>query len=516
MKRSFILLGLMLLLANLGISQKIFFIYMQTEGGQQFSVKVDNKVHHSTSKGYVILPRLKDSTYTINVIFHGDEVLEQRYTIAIRGKDHGYLLKNFGEKGWGLYDLHTSALQMSQPDPARAGIRVEPRKVSRFTQILALAARDPSLLVTEIMPQHAVVREEVKPEVAKLPPTETETPKTLTAEPPVTEKTQPRLEPQEAVKDDKPVIGAASIAKVGGVAERNEPVTREKPVPKEEKIEGKKEEKLEKPIEQPIATVPAKDTLTKLEKTPVIEAKEEIAKREPVPVNREPGEVEKGKVEVKRPAGNQEPNPGQEAGLEPKKEGEEKKNPQKTAKPKKEPSAVTYKPSVVTRRSESSTTEGFGLTFTDQYADGKTDTIRIIIPNPKYNLAPRQSEPKDDKKFLNITSEKKPDEPVAEPAVRKNKCKETASESDFLRLRKRMTAEKSDDGRVDEARKAFRSNCYTVEQVRNLASLFQDDGGRYRFFDECYLHVMDLENFPTLEKEIRDEYYLGRFRAMVK
>jgi hypothetical protein len=46
---------------------------------------------------------------------------------------------------------------------------------------------------------------------------------------------------------------------------------------------------------------------------------------------------------------------------------------------------IPYKRSTVLRRSESSTSEGFGLTFVDQY-DGGSDTVRLLIPNPTYSI----------------------------------------------------------------------------------------------------------------------------------
>jgi hypothetical protein len=79
-----------------------------------------------------------------------------------------------------------------------------------------------------------------------------------------------------------------------------------------------------------------------------------------------------------------------------------------------------------------------------------------------------------------------------------------------------MAGERSDDGMIGEARRLFRTRCFTVEQIRNLGALFLEDGGRYRFFDASYTHVSDLENFPTLEKELKDAYYLGRFREVLK
>ena len=39
---------------------------------------------------------------------------------------------------------------------------------------------------------------------------------------------------------------------------------------------------------------------------------------------------------------------------------------------KEEPAPAVYKPSVVRRKTESSTTEGFGITYIDEYPDGKS------------------------------------------------------------------------------------------------------------------------------------------------
>jgi hypothetical protein len=38
--------------------------------------------------------------------------------------------------------------------------------------------------------------------------------------------------------------------------------------------------------------------------------------------------------------------------------------------------------------------------------------------------------------------------------------------------------------------------------------------GKYQFFDAAYLHVSDQENFSSLQSEIKDDYYLKRFRAL--
>jgi hypothetical protein len=221
--------------------------------------------------------------------------------------------------------------------------------------------------------------------------------------------------------------------------------------------------------------------------------------------------------------------------------------------------AVTaeYKKSVVVVKSEYSSAEGTGIVYIDEQANGVKDTINILIPSPQ----PAVEKPvaaKEEKKFLDISSDsvkteikpastetkevvaeiKKAEEtkpvvaevkatetakPVtieaktAEPAkpVVKNSCKDVAVEADFLKLRKKMAAETDDDDMVDEARKYFKMKCFTTQQIRNLGALFLDDLGKYKFFDMAYIFVADAENFPSLQSELKGEYYITRFKSML-
>ena len=58
-----------------------------------------------------------------------------------------------------------------------------------------------------------------------------------------------------------------------------------------------------------------------------------------------------------------------------------------------------------------------------------------------------------------------------------------------------MAAETNDDGMVNEAKKYFKTKCFTVSQVKNLSALFLNDAGKYKFFDTAYTYVADIENF---------------------
>lgn len=79
-----------------------------------------------------------------------------------------------------------------------------------------------------------------------------------------------------------------------------------------------------------------------------------------------------------------------------------------------------------------------------------------------------------------------------------------------------MAAQKSDENMIVIARKTFVSKCFSTEQVKNLSSLFLKDEGCYNFFDAAYPHVNDTQNFQTLVSRLTDEYYINRFKAMIR
>ena len=79
-----------------------------------------------------------------------------------------------------------------------------------------------------------------------------------------------------------------------------------------------------------------------------------------------------------------------------------------------------------------------------------------------------------------------------------------------------MAAETADDDMVSEARKYFKTKCFTVLQLKNLSTLFLNDDGKYKFFDAAYIYVSDAENFTGLQSELKDEYYINRFKAMLR
>lgn len=370
-------------------AQKVYFIYLQSESNQPFFVNMNDKIFSSTASGYLILSKLPDSTYRFKIGFSDKKWPEQDFAVSMNQKDHGYLIKNFGEK-WGLFDLQTMAVNMSASKSLERTIRSENKNVSEFTDVLARAADDSSL-------------------------------------------------------KEKPVDLVVSNEKI---------------IPKSEVL---------KPtvLENSVTT----DSLSNLK------------------------EKNSNKTEITRKNNDQE----------------------------------TFEPSTVTKNSENSTTAGFGLVFIDEYKDGQKDTISLLIPESKKKATDSKKNPEQKMKFQETPSDvngdmnnsKKEMLPTDKSIIEKTKlfvknCSNSADDIDFFILRKRMATVNSENGMLDEAAEYFKLKCFTAVQIKNLGTLFLKEDGKYRFFEIAYPVVADKNNFPLLETEFKDEFFINKFRSLLR
>ena len=424
MKKITILL-LTILFLSFADAQKVYFIYLQSENEQPFYARMGEKIHNSTSSGYLILSNLRDSIYTINLGFQGKQIPDQPFSVTIFKKDQGYLLKNFGEKGWGLFNLQSMAVVMPVVNTSVSSVKTEKREGSEFTDLLAKASDDSTIkerpIITkaeEKKPAEPVVTE--KKEVT--PSEQKEVPQQKSGE--IKTEIIPSVTTEKAISNpvtDNKLNAAAGITGIAVIDKKGENA---------DTITAKKE-----------AGVKVQDTVTTIEK---------------------------------------------------------------------------HVKSTVILHAESSTTQGIGLTFLDVSSGGIIDTIKILIPNEAKKIVPAAAIP-EQKEFLSPIPVDSVTQVVAQHAVIKNKnCSQEASEDDFFKLRKRMAGENSDDNMIAEAKKVFKSKCFLTKQVKNLGSLFLTDEGRYKFFDAAYTYASDWGEFPSLQSELKEEYYINRFKAMLR
>jgi hypothetical protein len=79
-----------------------------------------------------------------------------------------------------------------------------------------------------------------------------------------------------------------------------------------------------------------------------------------------------------------------------------------------------------------------------------------------------------------------------------------------------MAAESNAEGMIKVAKKYFKTKCFSTDQIKDLSYLFLNDEGRYKFFDAAYAHTSDSDQYQVLESQLTDEYYLNRFKAMIR
>src|SRR5436190_1673495 len=420
-------------------AQKVYFIYLQTDNQQPFYARMGDKIYNSTTAGYLILSNLHDSTYSLNIGIQGSEVADQPYSISVNKKDQGFLVKNFGDKGWGLFNLNSMTTIMPQSKSANSAqnIKTEKREDNAFTNLLAKAADD------------STIKE--KPVIEK--PVEKKA--DATASNPEKKEEVKEIAPSSQGEIKNGVPSTQSDIKKGIIVA---PVV----IKDEPKIDAQESKNMAQIKEDSISAAKAKE--------------EELMKQEDL---RKQDSIEKAKTQIT--------------------------------------TETEYKRSVVKLKSESSTTVGIGLVFLDILSDQVTDTIRVLIQPDTKKVTPAQSN-QQEKKFLDIPSgdsvavEK---DVTQKAAVKSNSCKAVAVEDDFFKLRKRMAAANNDDAMIAEAKKTFKTKCFSTTQVRNLSALFLTDESKYKFFDAAYQYVTDLENFSTLQSALKDEYFINRFKAMI-
>jgi hypothetical protein len=437
MKNIFRLFVLLFIASSSLKAQKVYFIYLQTENQQPFYARMGEKVYNSTSAGYLILSNLRDSLYSLNIGIQGSQSPDQPYSITVNKKDQGFVVKNFGQKGLGLFNLSSMAVIMPSissvnTNPAQV-VKTEKREDNPFTNLLAKAADD------------STIKE--RPVIEKPVEKKTET-AVLTTE----KKEEPKIEIKENVPPKQEEIKKEIL-----------------PVEKKEDVKIDTTANKNQFQESGNAAQIKADSIAAAKKQ-----EEEILKQEAL---RKQDSIDKARTEMIN--------------------------------------LVEYKRSVVKLKSESSTTTGIGLVFIDMLTDNNTDTIRIFIPAETKKATPTELK-QEEKKFLDIPSIDSIQKEVVKPAViRNNNCKIVATEDDFFKLRKRMVSERKDDDMIAEARRIFKTKCFSTIQLKNLSTLFLTDEFKYKFFDAAYQYVSDSENFLSLQSELKDEYFINRFKAMV-
>jgi hypothetical protein len=253
---------LFLILASLSaLAQHNHYIYIQSDNQQNFYIRKGSEIISSSTSGFVILPKIAPGQQEFLVGFPKNLYPEYQFAIDIKGKDRGFALKNFNEKGWGLFDLQSLEVIMGKKiEPKKEEVKIEagPMTEDPFSVILASAVGDQRIREISL-----VYREEIVAQTP--PPLKAETGKTKTSEIP---------------KLDGAVAKVAVPAKVEPVA--NEPAVLSKNDPP---LAVSSSSSANDPVVKSTATPAKKEEVVKNTATPA--KKEEVVKNTATPAKKE-------------------------------------------------------------------------------------------------------------------------------------------------------------------------------------------------------------------------------------
>ena len=444
MKQLLYFTSLLILCFNplLSLAQLNHFVYLQTENKQPFYVKMDKKIFNSTVSGYLIIPKLQDGIYNFSIGFLNSENKEYDFSCSINNKDAGYLVKDFSDKGWGLFNLQSLQVVMSgskEQDVAQIN------KTDAFSNLLSNVVNDPAIKQQNSVKQEVKAQnmdQQILQEAKKV-------------------ETVPIIAQADIKKDttaimdttvsQKPIL--LSIVKKQGVLHNQDGMN----ITYVDVIDGiqdtiiiliPNEQTNNKNLLKPTSNEFNGDTSLKKEIN-LSKNDEESSSQKLIPDSTQEEVNKKKSNEI----------------ISPSKDKEEVKDADKNFLEidLSKPANPQFDSNTITKKGESSSSQ-------------VTDAV------------------------LKINSD----------------CKSAASEEDFLKLRKKMAAAKSDEEMISNAKRTFKSKCFTTDQVKNLGVLFLKDADRYNFFDVAYPFVSDTNNYKQLEDQLTDAYYKSRFHAMIR
>ena len=194
-----------LMITSLSVSaQHDHYVYIQGDNQQIFYIRKGTEVISSSQSGFIILPKLQPGQQDFQVGFPKNEFPEYQFTFELRSKDRGFTLKNFNEKGWGLFDLQSMEVIMGRKVEAKketTKVEIGPVTDDAFSVILASAVDDPRIRETSLVyrepaatPSNAVVKTETPPVITAPANTTSEKQKPPTSNP-----------EQQTVKENKQI-----------------------------------------------------------------------------------------------------------------------------------------------------------------------------------------------------------------------------------------------------------------------------------------------------------------------
>ncbi|RAJ86056.1 uncharacterized protein DUF4476 [Chitinophaga dinghuensis] len=503
-----------------GQQKQHYYVYIQSEKGQPFYVKHNGDVLCSTERGYIIIPKLGNGTVPITIGFPGNQAPEQHFDLKVAAKDQGFLLKKATSNAYTLYNLQSFGELKSDRLLAAAG------------EEKAQAAKE------EEQPAKATTTDEKKEMLGKM---QEDLNSALGNNATIT---GGQIKKSPAPKNQGNNFANALDKIVVSGDDRDDDVEEAKPAPTAKPAAGKKVAEVAAPSEVTSEkTGKDRGTLTDEEKALLASVMAEESKTaaseaaaadvaKAAPVQGDGEEAPKKSKHAKKRENNPDfiefqddksaatTAPATTAPVEVPASTEEQPAPSR--KKRKEKSEV--------RAGEIVTdTSGYGVAVYDEpsssrkkkrKADAEADVATAAVPvaAPEAGVAveasPRKKKHKSDEEVVATENTTPAVDPAAKRLVNSD-CGNIMDDGTFRKMLRKFVASSSDEGMLDIFRKQSRNYCMETSQIKTLAQLVVGEDARYRLLDMAYSKTYDTEKYGSLESVLTDNYYKGRFKAML-
>lgn len=161
--KALVLTSFLLALAVSASSQLDYFISIDADGGQPFSVMIGRKIWSSDAQGHLIIPQLKDSVYRLRVNFPRNEYPELLFDITLGKRDKGFELKKSGSQSWSLYDWQRLELIAIASDQQAPPVQ-QPvfKRTDPLANLLAGTVNDSAVLLTSTTTPRPIEKDTLK------------------------------------------------------------------------------------------------------------------------------------------------------------------------------------------------------------------------------------------------------------------------------------------------------------------------------------------------------------------
>jgi hypothetical protein len=383
-------------------AQQNHYVYIQTENKQPFYIKMDKNVYTSTISGYLIIPKLLDGKYKVEIGYPKNEWPVQNIELDIINKDQGFILKNFGTKGWGLFNLQSLNIVIASSQINNVAVINRNAVGDEFSTLLSNVVKDPSIKSSnQITNTNSNLKNPINSSINV--------------------NTQP-------INNNGNQLNSTEN-KNGVIQKRNQ--------------------------------ISTNNSLTI---TYLVKSKINI---DTVVINID--DVDSNIIN--------------------------------------------------TIINDSIQLSKLSILQIDSSKSTQSNTVSdIVLPeNKSINQQIANIDTSSAITTEHVNSQITNNQSIELPQyITNSNCTNQASEEDFLKLRKKMAAEQNEESMLKLAKKYFKLKCYSTEQVKNLATLFLNDQGKYNFLDIAYPFVSDSFNFPSLQILITDDYFISRFKAMIR